>query len=464
MSNNQKLFVFLIGFYFFLFNTFNVKSLLLIFILAFCIFFIFFKFSLIKSVFLILIISLPFENNIREWLYTVTLPIYSNIATSGYFFYFGLSIKLIFGIFIFLLFLSKKHLIKQSFKHDWPLLIFFIIACFNSMYLFSTVSLVGLTRLWLSVLIYFTAKVFFKSDPKIFPIVLSAIFIFSTIIGLVQFIRQKPIGKFIELTPSFSQNNGYSTTDGKNHYRVTSYISHPVYFGSFLSILLPIFLSFSLINKIPLGIFFTAAGFFVLLTTHSRSVWLNIGLILYLFFPYLKLKYASFITNNIYKTLITLFIIISGIIIISRIESITQIFTKNGNGSIRLQLMWQSLIMSSQNPFGVGLNQFTSKLVDLPLPKNLEGFIVPVHNTFLLIISELGIIAGSLFIFFVIKSLSIKNIFHKKDLIVFGAYVGSLTFLISSQFHPLLNLDPTFDLFMLTLGFINSQCQPSSKT
>ena len=461
MSNNQKLFVFLIIFYLFLFNSFNVKSFLLIFIFAFCIYFFYFKYSLFKSVFLILISSLPFEKNIREWIFTVTEPIYTNIATSGYFYYFGINIKLIFGIFLFLLFLDKKNFLKQSFKNDWPLIIFFIIACLNTLYFFSIITITGLIRLWLSVLIYFASKIFFKSEPKIFPIFISTIFLFSVFIGFNQLVHQKPLGKFIEQTPSFSQDNGYSTTDGKSQYRVAGFISHPVYFGSFMSILFPIFLSFSFVTKVPFANIFSALGILVLLATHSRSVWPNIAISLYLFFPIIKKKYSKLLLNNTYKILFLIFIVISGIIVIGRIESVTKLFTSNGNGSIRLELMWQSLVMISQHPMGIGLNQFTSILKDSPISKNLEGFIVPVHNTVLLITSELGVVAGSLFLFFIIKSLLINKKFFKKNLIIYGAVIGSITFLISSQIHPLFNLDPTFDLLMLTLGYINSQCQPS---
>jgi len=461
MSNNYKLFSFLIGFYCLLFFSFNVKSYLLMFLFAFSTFFFYLKYSLTKSVFLMFITSLPFENNLREWMFTVTQPLYTGITTSGYFYFFGINLKLIFGTFLLLLFLSKKNRLKQSFKDDWPLIIFFIVACLNTFYFFSIITVTGLIRLWLSILFYFSAKIFFKSRPNLFPITISAIFIFSTIIGLNQLIRQKPLGKFIELTPSFSQEEGYSTTDGLAQYRVSGFISHPVYFGSFMSIMLPIFITYALSINLPFLLPISLVGIVVMLGTHSRSVWFTITLSIYLLYPYLKQKYHAFLSKNQSKLLISIFILLSTIIVISRLQSITKIFSENGNASIRLELIWQSLVMISQHPFGVGLNQFTINLIDQPLPKNLDGFIVPVHNTFLLITTELGIIAGSLFIFFVIKSIFFRKIHPTSKLLTYGAIIGATTFLVSGQFHPLFNLDPTFDLFLLTLGYINSQCQSS---
>lgn len=459
MSSNSKLFIFLIIFYCLLFISFNVKSYLLVFIFAFCLFFFYFKYTLTKSVFLILITSLPFENNLREWLFTVTQPLYTGILFSGYFFYFGISLKLIFGIFVFLLFLSKKDYLKNTFINDWPLIIFFIIACINTFYNFSIIPIVGLIRLWLSILIYFSAKIFFKSEPKLFPIVIASIYFFSTLIGVNQLIKQKPLGKFIELTPGFSQEKGYSTTDGKSQYRVAGFISHPVYFGSFISIIIPIFIAFSLSSHIPLTLPLTLLGIMVALGTNSRSVWINLAFSIYFLYPYIKKKFHFKNIPNAYKLIIPIILCITTIIVITRLESITNIFSEHGNASIRLQLIWQSLQIIGQHPFGVGLNQFTLGLIELPIPQNITGFIVPVHNTFLLIITELGIIAGSLFIYFVIKSIFFRKINPTYKLVTYGAILGAITFLISSQLHPLFNLDPTFDLFMLTLGYINSQCQ-----
>jgi hypothetical protein len=461
MSNNFKLFFFLIGFYFLLLLVVDIKSYILAFIFAAAVIFFYFKFSLIHTVFLILVISLPFENNLREWFYQVTVPLYSGVLTSGYIYFFGISLKLIFSLFLFLLLIKQKNIPGVLFKKDWPLLLFFGIALLNTLFNFSTLSILGLLRLWLSILIYFAAKIFFHSIPKLFPIIISAIFIFSAIIGLNQLIFQKPLGKFIELTPSFSTDQGYSTTDGQSLYRVSGFISHPVYFGSFMSILLPIFMTYTLSVNLPLTLPISFVGIIVMLGTQSRSVWLTLFLSSILLFPYLKKRYVKNLSQKGIKILLLIFTFISAFIIINRISSLTNIFSKNGNASIRLDLIKQSLIIISQHPFGVGLNQFTTRLIELPLPKSLDGFIVPVHNTILLITSELGIIAGSLFIYFVIKSIFFKKIYTTPYLITYGAIVGAITFLINSQFHPLFNLDPTFDIFMLTLGFINSQTEPS---
>ena len=465
MSNNYKLFVFLTEYYLLFFLIFNVKSYILIFLLAPILLFFYFKYTLIETVFITFFLSIPFENNLREWFFQVTNPLYVGIDTSGYYFYFGLSLKLIFGLFLFLLLLGNyKKTPSRIFKDDWPLVIFFVVSFISTFYYSSTITWIAFLRLWLSILIYFSSKIFFLSKPKLFPIILSSLFIFSSLIGFNQLIKQKPLGKFIELTPSFYEEYGYLTTDGQAQYRVSGFISHPVYFGSFMSILLPIFIGYGLITNLSITLPLSLIGVLVMLGTNSRTVWLTLTLTFILLYPYLKKRYQSFFYKSQGKILLFIFIAISAIIIVSRIHSITKIFAENGNGSIRIELIRQSLIMISQHPLGVGLNNFTPNLIEQELPKSLDGFITPVHNTFLIIISELGIIAGSFFIFFIIKSIFFRKIYNNPTLLTYGAIIGASTFLISSQFHPLFNLDPSFDLFMLTLGFINSQCQPLSKT
>ncbi|MPN02901.1 hypothetical protein SDC9_150122 [bioreactor metagenome] len=112
--------------------------------------------------------------------------------------------------------------------------------------------------------------------------------------------------------------------------------------------------------------------------------------------------------------------------------------------------------MIYQNPLGVGLNNFTTELVKYNIPPSLYGFIVPVHNTFLIFFTELGIPGGIIFFVFLF-SIFLKN-FHKnkKNIINYSIWIGILTFIINSQIHPLFNLDPTFDLLMVILAYYST--------
>lgn len=77
----------------------------------------------------------------------------------------------------------------------------------------------------------------------------------------------------------------------------------------------------------------------------------------------------------------------------------------------RKELINQSIIMFSQNPvFGVGINNFYNNVEPI---SEKSVFIQPVHNIFLLILSQTGIIGLSAFLLLILKS--IKKIFLKVE-------------------------------------------------
>lgn len=468
-NQNKKLFIlFLLSFFSTILVT-NNKLYVLLFVIFASILFFYFKRPIFETIFLTFVLSLPFENTIREWIYQITPQLFDNVTTSGYVLYFGITIKLILAITIFLfLFLNKKILNKQT-KILTPeiifLLFFFIIACVNTFFNRSTIGpIFGLIRIWISVLIFIVSRIFFTENKKIFFVFIASLYLFCISIGTLQLIKQKPLGKYIELTPSFNQEFGYSTTDGEKQYRVSGFISHPVYFASFLSIILPIYLGIVLdqfqkkSNSSKIIIILTLiTGCFIILGTLSRSAFFTLLLSLFLMKNIIFKKIIKPIfntkTKKLFYLIIFVLICLTIVFITPRINSFKLLFTENGNASIRLELIKESLKMIYQNPLGVGLNNFTTELVKSNISSSLYGFIVPVHNTFLIFFTELGILGGFFFILFLF-SIFLKNFSkNKTDIVNYGIWIGILSFIINSQIHPLFNLDPTFDLLMLVLAY-----------
>jgi O-antigen ligase len=433
------------------------------FISAFIIFFFWLGDSLIESTFLTFLVALPFENAIRQWL------LYSNPnITDGYVLYFSVTLKIVFGFLLLLLFLIPKN--KALFKKAPPsknaaiLLIFIILTTITSIFFQERVStvLLGYIQLILAALYFFSASIFFsKLDKKpIFTGFIVALTIFSSLFGLAQLIKQSPTGRYIELTPSFAKTTGYTTTDGKPQYRVAGFISHPVYFGSFLSILIPIIIGLFFEKRQLIYLPLIAVSIVTLLGTLSRSTWINLAIIFLLFYLYQKthplhlpsIKLPKIFTKYFLPLSITLLLFLIIPIIITRIESVPELLN-NKNGSIytRLNLAVTSLKITQYYPLtGIGLNSFT-----------LELHSAPPHNTLLIFLVELGIPATLLFVVFIIRSLTPIPKLKKTPPLPFGVWVGLLTFfVVSSQLHPLFNLDPTFDLFMLVLGYY-ATCRPS---
>lgn len=467
-SEKQLFYLFLISFFATLFIS-NNKLYILLFLIFSAIVFFYFKKSLWETVFLTLLLSLPFENTLREWIFYSS----SNNNPNDYSFFFGITIKSILGLTILLLTCLKKN--KNSIKDqsysvkNKYLLVFYLLALITSTFFqtrFTTVT-IGIIRLSLSIWFYFLASNYFsqKNKKNVFKYYLLSLIIFSSFIGLLQFVKQKPLGKFIELTPGFSTETGYSTTDGEKQYRVSGFISHPVYFGSFISILIPILIGvfFQSKNKNLKIIYFliVLASITVLLATLSRSTWINLIVIISFFYFYIKKNNLLLppikISSQIKKILFFLaFLSVIPItpIIFTRMKSIPDLFNnKDGSLYSRVALLKTSIKMIEFRPYtGIGLNNFSFENYN----QNLRSFIAPPHNTIFIFLSEMGIPTTIFFILFIYLSLKPKKSIFNKNIIDFSIWVGLITFIISSQFHPLFNLDPTFDMFMLILGYYST--------
>jgi hypothetical protein len=379
-----------------------------------------------------------------------------------------------------LFFISVPAYKKESSKLfkivDVFLLLFLLFSAIGSFFFhpLDIITLSGFIRIWQLVAIYFVSKIFFAARSKRYylPTFIISLLFFSGLVGSLQLISRHALGTFIELTPTFSES-GYTTTDGQIQYRVSGFISHPVYFGSFLFLLIPPTIGFLLKRKFkyPQSILLICVlsllmGVAASLGTLSRTVWITSFITLLFFFPYykqyiklatkfLKSKYLIFLIPALLMLCLTCYLVII------RSQSLTKLFTTNGNGSIRLELINQSLTMVSRHfLFGVGSNRFTQELIQQNFPPSLNGFIVPVHNTFFIFLSELGIPAGIAFIFFSLFNLAYYYRQKHYRLFEYGVFVGATTFLISAQFHPLFNLDPTIDIYMLLMSYLAACRRP----
>ena len=468
IKQDHQLFIFFLTAFFSTLLVPNNKLYVLFFLIFGIILFFYFKKSLWETVFLTLLISLPFENTLREWIFYN-----SNDNINGYSFFFGITIKSILGLTLLILSCLNKNKtpIKNqncSSKNKY-LLIFYLLTLITSSFFQSRLNTVtiGVIRLSLSIWFYFLASSYFSLENKknIFKYYILSLIIFSSFVGLLQFVKQKPLGKFIELTPGFSTETGYSTTDGEKQYRVSGFISHPVYFGSLMSILIPILIAIFLSskNKIIKTIYLCTilVSVIILLATLSRSTWINLTVIITSFYFYIKKNNISLslikISPKIKKTLFFLaFLSLIPIspIIFTRVKSIPDLFNnKDGSLYSRLSLLNSSIKMIKLKPFtGIGLNNFSFENYN----QKSANFAAPPHNTIFIFLSELGIPTTIFFVLFVYLSLKPQKPIFKKEIISFGVWVGLLTFIISSQFHPLFNLDPTFDIFMLILGYYST--------
>jgi O-antigen ligase len=293
--------------------------------------------------------------------------------------------------------------------------------------------------------------------------VLFAIFLFFGFIGTKQQLSLQPLGLFLEDNASL-RKLGYLTTDGDPIYRVSGFTGHPTFFASFLSLLFPLgsgVLLWTYKHKHSKLLWISFASMILsgvaILSTQSRSGWVSISISTVYFLVLLiraqEKRAIKFFLIGIAILLVTT--ITTTPTIINRLASIPNVFI-TGSGNVRILLIQQAFEMIYEHPFlGVGLNHFVRVMKSHDLPINLQGFMFPVHNTFLLFFSELGIPAGLAFLWFTISVM--KQSMHRasKNWVTLGVWLGALTFFINAQFHTLFNQDPTFDVFMILLGFLS---------
>jgi len=448
----------------------STKQLLLTYI-GYGIFLFFFTRDTLKSVlFKILLLSLSFDVIIRGW--TIQTVISHAINHYHYEFFFGFSVSFLTTISLLLLLIKNRMQIRAlhiptyvyflGFTVLWSL-ISALVAQNTSLALF------GVVQLFTSASILILSIYFFSdaNERTYFIHQTIIVVLYAGLLGTIQYIYQHPIGLFIEQT-KFLAPSGYMTTDGVSLQRVAGQLSHPTYFGTYLSLLLPIVIgSFVLIintykrNRIRWILYLSSSvlGSIALLATFSRSAWISMILIVFL---YILNRHIA-LRERKRMSLSSIFLIAGSVIcvvffgmseILTRLSSFSTLM-QYGNAAPRIELMKIAWNITKQNPIiGIGLNHFTTVVDTMNVPNIIARFIYPVHNTFLLFLSEIGFPAGLAFILFcIIGIIKTYNITQSHPFSLF-AWLGCVTFFINSQVHTIFNQDPSFSIFMVLLGYL----------
>ncbi|MCX6791595.1 MAG: O-antigen ligase family protein [Candidatus Gottesmanbacteria bacterium] len=251
-----------------------------------------------------------------------------------------------------------------------------------------------------------------KLSRIIFP--LSVGVFYSSVIAIIQFLLQHSIGgplwffgerTFTVNTPGIARVD-FNYSLFSIHYsvfklRAYATFPHPNVLGGFLAVTLPIIifnLKFEIFNqKKKFSIFKTITiilGIIALILTFSRSAWIVAALGgVYVIF---KNKKRLFFPVLLFASLIIFFI---GNTFGFQDESVV----------VRGQLNAAALSMARASPaFGNGLGNFLVQLPDYLVSRQIY-FLQPVHNIYLLLLSEVGIV-GVCFILF------LGYIFIKREL------------------------------------------------
>jgi O-antigen ligase len=273
-----------------------------------------------------------------------------------------------------------------------------------------------------SFLVFFVASNFKNLDKKILFASFLIGIIFESLLSFLQYLNQGSIGGFFYFFGERAFNSqtpgiANASINGQLFLRPYATFSHPNVLAGFLvvAMLYLLFFAKKKMNKYLLvGIVFGTIS--LLLTLSRTAIFLWAVYLIVLFGIYFAKKYKNgFPNKKILASTVIFLVLIAESYLIFQNSFLLQRFslTKLSDESLveRGQLINQSFLMVKSNPvFGVGINNFFNNL-SFSNNQLAISLIQPVHNIFLFIFSETGLIGLCFFVFIFYKA--IRKLFYK---------------------------------------------------
>ncbi|MFO7807484.1 MAG: O-antigen ligase family protein [Candidatus Moraniibacteriota bacterium] len=397
-------------------------------------------------------------------------------------------------------FLSLLKKFRVNFWKNWP---FWLLVCFLawsilyvSQHPFPALYLSA--RLFQGIAVFIIAGKLLAQKAEYFQKVAYVIFIsgvFQAIMGLGQFLFQKSLGLVIlgesKIAPDILGVAKFELA-GEKFIRAYGTFPHPNLFGAFLFLSLVCGLSFLFfqqrkipfsfnfpgknklkwikISKEKLSLIHYSAGllliFLGILVSYSRSVWLvSFVITLLIFWKYFKQFSREYLRENLFKKTKIIFVIILVVLLGAGVyQAVSPRLCLDdcaGDQSFSLRQKYTHFALEKIDDydyFGLGSGNFVLHMNNEKPFDLKEWEIQPVHNLYLLILVEIGLV-GFLFLFFVVFSYlkrfnKISGIWNKTG---FYALLG---FLILGFFdHYFWTTPQGIIIFWLALALIAGSCK-----
>lgn len=326
-----------------------------------------------------------------------------------------------------------------SFNYDWFLIGFLVISAISIKNAINpALGFYQLIKLVEFSLLYFYVKsnlgVVFNLATAFFVFLASGIF--QAILSILQYVKQSDLGlRFLGETILNSDlfNVAVFTVEGEKVMRAYGTLPHPnvLAFFLFISIFIFYFLYISRINKSGKELWFWLVGYAILIFglffTFSRIiifVWL-IGVIYRFGWLYWKNEFRGIIQRSDVKKLALVTLVL--VFVFSLLfwpQVLARIKISPQEEALSLRGFYNQIAFQGKPFFGVGPGNFVNWLKEKN-PGLALNLYQPVHNIYLLIFSETGILglaALLLFLFFLIKNylrISFNRPFHYSLFIIF---------------------------------------------
>jgi len=295
-----------------------------------------------------------------------------------------------------------------------------------------------------------------KTKPRL-PLVanlLSISVIYSSFIAIAQFLKQASLDgvfwwlgerTFNDFTPGIAR----AVWDGRLIMRPYATFSHPNVLAGFVlvSLILIVIGKTQEAKRRIIRRLAVIIGAIAITISFSRSVWI-VG-ILVCFWLVIRYLRKNKLNQKFFYFALCALLFVLGAFFYSTLH-----FSTEEAISRRLQLNNAAIEMIQENPLvGVGLNNFIFRLPDYWQTSEAVRFLQPVHNIFLLVAAETGLIGLILFLWFLAltfkRLLNVPKLFiiHYSLVIALGAIL-----LLGVADHYWLTLQQTQLLFTLILG------------
>ena len=384
---------------------------------------------------------------------------------------------IILGLFVVWIWNKKQELRIKNYGRKIYLFICLFMYLFISI-LFSNNILLGFYGLWKLAECLFIALYIAKRSGEIISFaqmifLLSIGGIFESLLAILQFINQGSLNGifyFFGERTFTSQTIGIAnmSLNGTELLRPYATFSHPNVLAGYLLIISTLTLyasfkknkAFSLPRLYYLLVYFFCT--FALFITYARIAilcWVFTTLI----FVFLQLKKEQkIVTIGLSVCLLALLFFISWHL--QLLQRFTSLTLTDESVTQRENLLLASWQLFSMHPlFGVGLNSFLPSLSQLPMLQLNFFLLQPVHNIFVLVAVELGLVGLIVFIWFIGKTIykNFKNWQQESNRLSFSflCLILLLQIIFTGMFdHYWLTLQQGQLLFALVLGMCWNKC------
>jgi O-antigen ligase len=307
---------------------------------------------------------------------------------------------------------------------------------------------------------YFYARINIKANFsfwKNLSYIFSAMVIFECLLGFLQFAAKSPLGKNIEYQVNI-EYFGSAVDETPFTFRPVGTFDHANTLGIWVSSVCVFLLGIGLKNKLNILRLSFLAGSTLMIITISRSAWLGfaVGFLFVIIYTAKKSKnllkplwvFALKWRFIIFPILLLLFLFF----VFPRAENSIYSFQQDAGAAFyrRIQIQDAVQIIELHPILGIGALMSVYEGISLNLYTVAASVPLQVHNWYLQIALENGLLAIFVFIFFL--TLSIKRIFEfrGKSIISISVLGFIISSLIAATLQPYINIEFLILLLSLT--------------